>query len=60
MNRYTFVIHVHPEGISTVENVSTGERIALSELTEVAPRIEHWLAELPKTDTPVRQAQRQS
>jgi hypothetical protein len=60
MNRYTFVVQVHPEGISTLENVSTNERIALAELAEVAPRIERWLAELPKADAAVRQAPRQS
>ena len=55
MNRYTFVVQVHPEGISTLENVSTHERIPLAELDEIAPRIERWLAELPKTDASVRQ-----
>ena len=46
MNRYTFVIQVHPGGISTLENVSTQERIPLDDLDEVGPRIERWLAEL--------------
>jgi hypothetical protein len=55
MNRYTFVVQVHPEGISTLENVSTNERVALSELAEVAPRIERWLEELPKGEAAVRQ-----
>lgn len=60
MNRFTFVVQVHPEGISTLENVSTNERVALTELAEVAPRIEGWLAELPKPDGPVRQQPRRS
>jgi hypothetical protein len=60
MNRYTFVVQIHPEGISTLENVSTHERVSLSGLTEVAPRIERWLAELPKADGSVRQPPRQS
>jgi hypothetical protein len=60
MNRYTFVVQVHPEGISTLENVSTNERVALAELAEVAPRIEGWLAELPKPDSSVRQQPRRS
>ena len=55
MNRYTFVVQVHPEGISTLENVSTHERIPLAELDEIAPRIERWLAELPKPDASVKQ-----
>jgi hypothetical protein len=54
MNRYTFVVQVHPEGVSILENVNTNERVALTELAEVAPRIEHWLAELPKPDARVR------
>jgi hypothetical protein len=46
MNRYTFVIQVHPGGISTLENVSTHELIRLDELGDVGPRVERWLAEL--------------
>lgn len=45
MKRYTFVVQVHPEGISTVENLGTHERVRLAELTAVAPQIERWLAE---------------
>jgi hypothetical protein len=46
MNRYTFVIQVHPEGISTLENLSTRERVRLDELAEIGPRIERWLGEV--------------
>jgi hypothetical protein len=60
MNRYTFVVQVHPEGISTLENVSTNERVALTELAEVPPRIERWLAELPKGEAAVRQPPQRS
>ena len=60
MNRYTFVVQVHPEGISTLENASTNERVALTELAEVAPRIERWLAELPKGEAAVRQSPQRS
>jgi hypothetical protein len=45
MNRYTFVVQVHPQGISTLENLSTHECIQVSELSVVGPQIEHWLAE---------------
>jgi hypothetical protein len=45
VKRYTFVVQVHPEGISTVENLGTHERVRLAELTAVAPQIERWLAE---------------
>ncbi len=60
MNRYTFVVQVHPEGISTLHNVSTNERVALTDLAEVAPRIESWLAELPRRDGPLRRPPRPS
>lgn len=45
MSRYTFVVQVHPDGISTLENLSTHERVQVSDLTEIGPRIEGWLAE---------------
>ena len=46
MQRYTFVVQVHPGGTSTLENLSTQERIPVSELTEVGAQIEEWLTEL--------------
>lgn len=51
MNRYTFVIQIHPEGISTLENLSTHERIRVSDLTAVGPQIERWLAALHGSPT---------
>jgi hypothetical protein len=45
MNRYTFVVQVHPRGISTLENLSTQERVSLPELSAVGPQIERWLAQ---------------
>lgn len=45
MNRYTFVVQVHPQGISTVENLSTHERVSLPELSAVGPQIERWLTD---------------
>jgi hypothetical protein len=47
MNRYTFVIHVHADGPSTLENLSTEERIQVSDLAAVGPQIERWVAALP-------------
>jgi hypothetical protein len=47
MNRYTFVIHVHPDGPSTLENLSTRECVPLSDLDVVGAQIERWLAALP-------------
>ena len=47
MKRYTFVVQVHREGISTLENLSTHECIRLQELAAVGAQIERWLAEEP-------------
>jgi hypothetical protein len=43
VNRYTFVVQVHPDGLSTLENLSTQERIQVSDLADVGPQIEQWL-----------------
>jgi hypothetical protein len=47
MNRYTFVVRIHPEGISTLENLSTYERIKVTDLALIGPQIERWLVEQP-------------
>jgi hypothetical protein len=49
MNRYTFVIQVHADGPSTLENLTTHELISVPDLTAVGPQIEHWLAALPRS-----------
>jgi hypothetical protein len=54
VTRYTFVVQVHPEGISTLENLSTHERIQITDLAEVGPKIEEWLGAL----VPVEEAAR--
>jgi hypothetical protein len=46
MNRFTFVVQVHPDGVSTLENVSTEERVAIDDLEAVAPQIRGWLESL--------------
>jgi hypothetical protein len=52
MNRYTFVVHVHPGGLSTLENLSTHERVRIADMAAVGPQIERWLAELgPRAET---------
>ncbi len=43
MNRYTFVVQVQPEGPSTLENLSTQERVVITDLAELGPQIESWL-----------------
>jgi hypothetical protein len=50
MNRYTFVIHVHPGGLSTLENLSTHERVRVSDLDMVGGQIERWLNGLTEPD----------
>ncbi|MFL5891589.1 MAG: hypothetical protein ACJ75I_02510 [Solirubrobacterales bacterium] len=49
MNRYTFVIQVHDDGPSTLENLNTQELISLRDLDAVGPQIERWLAALHNT-----------
>jgi hypothetical protein len=50
MNRYTFVVQVHPDGISTLENLSTHERLQVLDLAAVGPQIERWLEGLTAAD----------
>ena len=45
VNRFTFVVQVHPDGISTLENLGTHERVRISDLEAVGPQIESWLEE---------------
>lgn len=45
MNRFTFIVQIHPDGISTLENLATHERVRISDLETIGPRIESWLAE---------------
>lgn len=52
MNRFTFLVQVHPEGISTLENLSTHERIPIPDLEAIGPQIERWLAEQPGATPP--------
>jgi hypothetical protein len=47
MKRHTFVVQVHRDGISTLENLSTHERVRVSDLGTVGSQIERWLADQP-------------
>ena len=53
MTRHTFVVHVHPDGISTLENLSTHELVRISDLGTVGPQIKRWLAD-QREPTPPR------
>jgi hypothetical protein len=44
VTRYTIVVQVHPDGLSTLENLSTHERLRVTDLATVGPQIEEWLA----------------
>jgi len=46
VNRYTFVVQVQPDGPSTLENLSTHERVRVADLDAVGPQIEQWLVRL--------------
>ena len=43
MTRQTFVVQVHPDGISTLENLSTHERVQVVDLATVGEQIAQWL-----------------
>jgi hypothetical protein len=43
VKRYTFVVQVHPDGPSTLENLNTHERVRVSDLDAVGPQLERWL-----------------
>jgi hypothetical protein len=46
VTRYSFVIQVHPGGVSTLENLATRERVKIDGLETVGSQIERWLEEL--------------
>lgn len=46
MHRHTFVVQVHPGGLSTLENLSTQERVRIAEMAAVGPQIDQWLEAL--------------
>ena len=48
MRRYTFVIHVHPDGLTTLENLATQQQVQISDLDTVGPQIGRWLNRPPK------------
>jgi hypothetical protein len=52
VTRYTFVVQIHPDGLSTLENLSTHERIRVTDLAAVGPQIEEWLAGLTPVVSP--------
>ena len=54
IGRRTFVVHVHAEGPSTVEDLSTRERVAVADLAAIGSQIEGWLerAELSPRSAP--------
>jgi hypothetical protein len=43
VTRHTFVVQVHPDGPTTLENLSTRERVRVTDLAAVGPQIEQWL-----------------
>lgn len=51
MNRFTFVVQIQTDGPSTLENLSTQERIRVSDLATVGPQIQQWLEALTAAQT---------
>ncbi len=58
MNRYTFVVHIQPDGPSTLENLSTQERVRVTDLATVGPQIEQWLESLTAAPADVNPTER--
>jgi hypothetical protein len=50
VDRYTFVVQVHPGSISTLENLRTRERIQIVDLAAIGPQIEQWLRSLTQPE----------
>jgi hypothetical protein len=48
VTRFTFVIQIQPDGPSTLENLSTQERVRVSNLATVGSQIERWLDSLTR------------
>jgi hypothetical protein len=55
VTRHTFVVQIHSEGLSTLENLSTHERVRVSDLADVGPQIEQWLETLTATPALTKQ-----
>jgi hypothetical protein len=51
VTRHTFVVQVHPEGISTLENLATHERVPIADFDAIGRQIERWLEELRRNET---------
>jgi hypothetical protein len=52
VTRHTFVVQVHPDGPTTLENLSTHERVRVTDLAAVGPQIEQWLDGLAAAAVP--------
>jgi hypothetical protein len=46
VTRYTFVVQVQPGGVSTLENLSTRERVRVADVATVGAQIERWVERL--------------
>ena len=44
MSRHTFVIQVYSDGPATLENLTTQERVPVTDLAAIGAQIELWLA----------------
>lgn len=45
MRRHSFLLHVHPGEVSTLENLRTRERVRIDHLDAVGAQIERWVSE---------------
>ena len=54
--RRTFIVQLHPDGATTLENALTRERVRIEELATIGAQIERWLAHPVR---PMREARRE-
>lgn len=45
MRRHSFLVHIHPGEVSTLENLRTRERLPIDDLADVGAQIERWVSE---------------
>jgi len=45
MRRRTFVIQIHPDGLTTLENIDTLERVAIGDPQEIPTQVQAWLTQ---------------
>jgi hypothetical protein len=45
MRRHSFMVQVHPGGVSILENLRTRERVSIEDLDGIGAQIERWVSD---------------